>query len=292
MMNEKEQLIKKQQHELENILKQNEEMSKEFNQLVQVHQQFGALNEKHQQFQQKYELLQREYQQRNKEFQEASQQIEFCLQEIQQLKQTNNELQNERQQILEELDVLQQFKYESEKAIEQLKFDNNELSLLLQERQELSGKYHALEIKFQADIEYYEKTIKDMNEKLELSQNTSPNIALEERRLVELHKIYEKLDRLLFHLTSKISNEKPSFKVDVVISQLSGSIEQIEKYFKLSSNRSQQDKFQNSQGSLINDHNKISTMRPSDAEIFKSNDITNIKQIQTQQTVAKRKYFL
>lgn len=40
-----------------------------------------------------------------------------------------------------------------------------------------------------------------MNEKLELSQNTSPNMVIEEKRLVELHKIYEKLDRLLFHLT-------------------------------------------------------------------------------------------
>ena len=40
-----------------------------------------------------------------------------------------------------------------------------------------------------------------MNEKLELSLNTSPNVTLEEKRLAELHKIYEKLDRLLFHLS-------------------------------------------------------------------------------------------
>jgi hypothetical protein len=40
-----------------------------------------------------------------------------------------------------------------------------------------------------------------MNEKLELSLNTSPVVANEDKRLSELLKIYERVDRLHYHLT-------------------------------------------------------------------------------------------
>lgn len=73
------------------------------------------------------------------------------------MKQQNEELYVERQQILEELERVTQQKYEAEADFSKVRCDNEELQLILKERQELSGKYHALEIKMQADIEYYER---------------------------------------------------------------------------------------------------------------------------------------
>lgn len=56
-----------------------------------------------------------------------------------------------------------------------------------------------------------------MNEKLDYNLNTSPELTNEDKRVTELLKIYEKVDRLLYHLTQRISNEKPSYKVDNLI---------------------------------------------------------------------------
>lgn len=57
-------------------------------------------------------------------------------------------------------------------------------------------------------------------------------IELEERRVLELQKVYEKVDRLAFQKSNMVGPEKPSMKLDTLIQQILKQLEQLESQAK------------------------------------------------------------
>ncbi|KAM3135242.1 hypothetical protein pb186bvf_012707 [Paramecium bursaria] len=225
---EKEQLIKKQQKELESTVVQNQQMQKEFQQLLKVHEQLGIYQEKQLSQQRYIEELVNTVQQLQSQLRELEDTLSQTNQQVYDTKGQYNNLQMERQQILEELEQVQSKLFDANNQVNRLTQENQEMNDIIQDRQDIEAKFKSLEIKFSAEQQYYENTIRELQAKLENSAGNSIINFADDKRIQELQKLYEKIDRILFNLSNQVSNEKPSHNMDQIISQIHQSLVNLE----------------------------------------------------------------
>ncbi|CAD8105344.1 unnamed protein product [Paramecium sonneborni] len=166
-------LIQKQQQGLDQMIRINKQTLQDFQQQLILHQKLGEYQEKlsnqiNQIEQQNKQLITitQQYQelfQQNSSLKDKEVQLN---QQVKDLNQTVGKLSQERQEYVEQMEQLQQQIIDQNQINQDL---NNQYFKQIDELQNVNliqQKYNTLQIKVQADVEYYENIIKDFNSQL------------------------------------------------------------------------------------------------------------------------------